>query len=97
MKCIELLESNKYDSEILYMGYTNVELTSARNLIDRYGCDIKKKHYLYMANKWMTLVAGAICMILEGNPLNSFPNEIIDSAKRRLEFAGIDCYGIMGR
>lgn len=88
--CVDLLKSGKSELEIMTLGYTSCEIDTAKKLLGQYGDGLKKKTYLYIANMKMGLVARAICLILENKPLNSIPNEIIDSAKRRIEHANND-------
>lgn len=87
LKCMELLKKQMPEESILEQGYTSFEIDTARQLTSQYGDEFKKNKYLYMANLKMGLVAHTICLILEDKPLTSIPMDVVESAKRRLEYA----------
>lgn len=85
--CMDALRAGGNEKNLSERGFTSYEIATARTLLKRYGNGFKRKRYLYEANIKIELIAHTICLILENKSLSSIPEEIVQSARRRMKYS----------
>ena len=87
LHCMDAIRSGSNERDLSERGFTSYEISTARTLLKRYGDGFKRKRYLYEANIKIELIAHTICLILENKSLSSIPEEIVQSARRRMKYS----------
>ena len=87
LHCMDAIRAGGNEKDLSERGYTSYEISTARTLLKRYGDGFKRKRYLYEANIKIELIAHTICLILENKSLSSIPEEIVQSARRRMKYS----------
>lgn len=87
LHCMDAIRAGGNEDDLSERGFTSYEIATARNLLKRYGDGFKRKRYLYEANIKMELIAHTICLILENKSLSSIPEDIVQSARRRMKYS----------
>ena len=87
LHCMDALRAGGNENDLSERGFTSYEIATARTLLKRYGDGFKRKRYLYEANIKIELIAHTICLILENKSLSSIPEDIVQSARRRMNYS----------
>ena len=87
LHCMDAIRAGSNEKDLSERGFTSYEIATARTLLKRYWDGFKRKRYLYEANIKMELIAHTICLILENKSLSSIPEEIVQSARRRMKYS----------